>query len=349
MERPRTAGAPARAGAAEGPLLRIEGLRTHFATDEGLVKAVDGVTYEIHRGETLGVVGESGCGKSVTAMSILKLNPEPPTVYAGGRILFEGRDLLQLSDREMRDVRGNDIAMIFQEPMTSLNPVFTVGNQVAETVRLHKGLGRREARDYSIDMLRKVGIPAPEQRVDEYPHQLSGGMKQRVMIAMALACGPKLLIADEPTTALDVTIQAQILDLLREMQAQMGMSILLITHDLGVVAEMSDHVAVMYAGKIVEYTDTRTLYREPRHPYTYGLFQSLPEMHARGEARLREIPGVVPNPLRFPNGCKFHPRCFKRGALCAEHEPDLVRGAGGHELACHYPVTGADAKAGART
>jgi peptide/nickel transport system ATP-binding protein/oligopeptide transport system ATP-binding protein len=332
-------------GATSGPLLRIENLRTHFETEEGLLKAVDGVTYEIGLGETLGVVGESGCGKSVTAMSILKLNPEPPTVYAGGKILFEGRDLLTLSDREIRKVRGNDIAMIFQEPMTSLNPVYTVGDQVAETVRLHKGMNDRDARDYSVEMLRKVGIPAAEQRVDEYPHQLSGGMKQRVMIAMALACGPKLLIADEPTTALDVTIQAQILDLLREMQSEMGMSILLITHDLGVVAEMSDHVAVMYAGKVVEYADTKTLYRDPRHPYTFGLFESLPEMHARGEKRLREIPGSVPNPLRFPSGCKFHPRCFKRSEMCVTHEPDLVRDVAGHELACHHPVARADARA----
>ncbi|GJM43941.1 MAG: ABC transporter ATP-binding protein [Gemmatimonadota bacterium] len=327
------------------PLLRIEGLRTHFETDEGLVKAVDGVTYEIGRGETLGVVGESGCGKSVTAMSILQLNPEPPAIYAGGQILFEGRDLLKLSIEELRKVRGNDIAMIFQEPMTSLNPVFTVGDQIGETVRLHRGLNKSDARDYSIEMLQKVGIPAPTQRVDEYPHQLSGGMKQRVMIAMALACDPKLLIADEPTTALDVTIQAQILDLLREMQAEMGMSILLITHDLGVVAEMSDHVAVMYAGKIVEYTDTKTLYEKSRHPYTFGLFQSLPEMHEAGGARLMEIPGTVPNPLRLPPGCKFGPRCFKSTDQCVQHEPALERSDAGHDVACHHPVTSADRSA----
>ena len=324
------------------PLLRIENLCTYFNTDEGLVKAVDGVTYEIGRGETLGVVGESGCGKSVTAMSILQLNPQPPAVYADGRILFEGRDLLPLRDEELRRVRGNDIAMIFQEPMTSLNPVFTVGDQSAETVRLHRGLEKADAWDYAVEMLQKVGIPAPQQRVDEYPHQLSGGMKQRVMIAMALACDPKLLIADEPTTALDVTIQAQILDLLRKMQEEMGMSVLLITHDLGVVAEMSDHVAVMYAGKVVEYTDTRTLYRESRHPYTFGLFESLPEMHRSGRDRLMEIPGTVPSPLQLPPGCKFAPRCFKATEVCREHEPPLERDHAGHQIACHHPVTAAD-------
>ena len=327
-------------------LLRIEDLQTWFDTDEGLVRAVDGVTYEISRGETLGVVGESGCGKSVTAMSILRLNPAPPARYAGGRILFQDGDLLELEEEDMRKIRGNEIAMIFQEPMTSLNPVFTVGNQIIEALRLHRGMSKEEARTYTIEMLTKVGIPSPEMRVDEYPHQLSGGMKQRVMIAMALACDPKLLIADEPTTALDVTIQAQILDLLRSMQKEMGMSVLLITHDLGVVAEMSDHVAVMYAGKVVEYADTATLYQRPHHPYTFGLFQSLPEMHDQQNERLNEIPGAVPNPLEFPTGCKFHPRCFKATALCREHEPDLKQFASGHDLACHHPVTDDERKQG---
>ena len=321
------------------PLLQIENLQTFFDTEEGLVKAVNGVTYEIQKGETLGVVGESGCGKSVTAMSILRLNPEPPTIYAGGSIRFLGKNLLDVSMEEMQKIRGNEIAMIFQEPMTSLNPVFTVGNQVEETVRLHRKMDAKAAHEYAIEMFRKVGIPSPEQRVNEYPHQLSGGMKQRVMIAMALACDPKLLIADEPSTALDVTIQAQILDLLRQMQKEFGMSILLITHDLGVVAEMSNHVAVMYASRIVEYADTVTLFGKPRHPYTFGLFQSLPEMHVAGNARLMEIPGAVPNPLDFPSGCKFRPRCFKAQPKCAEIEPVLVPDGAGHTVACHFPMT----------
>jgi peptide/nickel transport system ATP-binding protein/oligopeptide transport system ATP-binding protein len=321
------------------PLLRIEDLKTYFDTEDGLVRAVDGVSFDISPGETLGVVGESGCGKSVTAMSILRLNPVPPTIYAGGRIVFKGQDLLQLSEPAMRKVRGNEIAMIFQEPMTSLNPVFTVGSQIMEALKLHRGLRRAAAREFTIEMLRKVGIPSPEIRVDEYPHQMSGGMKQRVMIAMALACDPKLLIADEPTTALDVTIQAQILDLLRSMQREFGMSVLLITHDLGVVAEMSDHVAVMYAGKIAEFADTTTLYEEPRHPYTYGLFQSLPETHAKKHPRLKEIPGTVPKPLDQPRGCKFHTRCFKATQECGEAEPPLADAGNGHKLACFHPVT----------
>jgi len=320
------------------PLLEIKDLHTWFATDEGIVKAVGGVEYAIGKGETLGVVGESGCGKSVTAMSILRLNPEPPTSYPKGQILFEGRDLLQCTEVEMRKVRGNDIAMIFQEPMTSLNPVYTVGNQIGETLRLHRGMSRPEAHAYAIEMLEKVGIPSPEQRVNEYPHQLSGGMKQRVMIAMALACDPSLLIADEPSTALDVTIQAQILELLKSMQEELGMSILLITHDLGVVAETADRVAVMYASKIVEQADTATLFAAPQHPYTFGLFESLPEMHTSEDTRLREIPGTVPNPLHFPSGCKFRTRCFKASDRCVEVEPELVEVAPGHTLACHHPL-----------
>ena len=323
-------------------LLHVDGLSTWFDTEEGLVKAVNGVDFSILEGETLGVVGESGCGKSVTAMSILQLLPRPPAQYAEGRIVFQGRDLLELSEPELRKVRGNDIAMIFQEPMTSLNPVYTVGNQIMEALELHKGLSPADARTEAIAMLAKVGIPAPEKRVDEYPHQLSGGMKQRVMIAMALSCEPALLIADEPTTALDVTIQAQILELLEEMQRDQGMSILLITHDLGVVAETSDHVAVMYASKLVEYADTRTLFGKPLHPYTFGLFQSLPEMHAEGDERLQEIPGTVPNPLNFPSGCKFRDRCFKATERCATEEPTLVEVEPGHRLACHEPVTDAE-------
>ncbi|RKY22005.1 MAG: ABC transporter ATP-binding protein [Planctomycetota bacterium] len=336
-----TSATPAPADAQDA-LLTIDGLRTWFDTEEGLVKAVDGVSYKILPGETLGVVGESGCGKSVTAMSILQLLAVPPARYAGGRIVFKGEDLLQAGEARMRAVRGDEIAMIFQEPMTSLNPVYTVGAQIMEALILHRGMGKAEARTSAIEMLARVGIPSPEQRVDEYPHQMSGGMKQRVMIAMALSCDPSLLIADEPTTALDVTIQAQILDLLRDMQKEYGMSILLITHDLGVVAEMSDHVAVMYASKVVEYADVRTLFKAPRHPYTFGLFQSLPEMHAAGDRRLREIPGTVPNPLNFPSGCKFRTRCFKADQTCAEQEPELRSIAPGHELACHAPVTDAE-------
>jgi peptide/nickel transport system ATP-binding protein/oligopeptide transport system ATP-binding protein len=328
-------------------LLEIKDLKTYFDLEEGTVRAVDGVGFRIEKGETLGVVGESGCGKSVTAMSILQLNPVPPTRYAGGSIHFKGRDLLELPEADLRKVRGNDITMIFQEPMTSLNPVYTVGRQIMEVLELHRRQTPQEARAYTIEMLKKVGIPSPESRIDEYPHQLSGGMKQRVMIAMALACDPKLLTADEPTTALDVTIQAQILELLKAMQSEFGMSILLITHDLGVVAEMSDHVAVMYAGRIVEYATTGELFARPRHPYTFGLLQSLPEMHAHGDERLREIKGTVPNALDWPSGCRFRTRCFKAQARCAEADPTLVPDGDGHLLACHFPVEPAPAEASA--
>jgi peptide/nickel transport system ATP-binding protein/oligopeptide transport system ATP-binding protein len=319
-------------------LLEIRDLKTYFDTEEGVLRAVDGVSFSIGKGETLGVVGESGCGKSVTAMSILQLNPVPPTRYAGGQILFGGRNLLELEEHELRRVRGNDITMIFQEPMTSLNPVYTVGVQIGEVLQVHRRMKPAAAREHSLGMLRKVGIPSPETRIDEYPHQMSGGMKQRVMIAMSLACDPKLLIADEPTTALDVTIQAQILELLSSMQAEFGMSILLITHDLGVVAETSDHVAVMYAGRIVEYATTDELFARPRHPYTFGLLQSLPEMHVRGDRRLREIRGTVPNPLHWPSGCRFRTRCFKATERCTSEDPPLVEDAPGHQLACHFPV-----------
>jgi oligopeptide/dipeptide ABC transporter ATP-binding protein len=290
------------------PLLKLEDLRTHFFTDEAVVRAVDGVSLEVQPGETLAVVGESGSGKSVTALSILRLFPQPPGRVVGGRILFQGRDLLALSDREMRAIRGKAISMIFQEPMTSLNPVFTCGEQVMETVRRHEGVGRKEARSTAIQMFERVGIPAASQRVDEYPHQMSGGMRQRVMIAMALACRPALLIADEPTTALDVTIQAQILELLRTLQRELRMSVMLITHDLGVVAETAGRVAVMYAGQVVEYGDVRSAFRKPLHPYTAGLQASLPKLGETRE-RLRVIKGTVPNPARFPQGCRFHPRC----------------------------------------
>ncbi len=327
------------------PLLEIRDLRTQFHTDEGVVRAVDGVSWTLHEGETLGVVGESGCGKSVTAMSILRLNPEPPSVYAGGQVLFRGRDLLRLPESELRQVRGNQIAMVFQEPMTSLNPVFTAGQQIGEVLELHKGLSRRAAREATVGLLRKVGIASPEARVDSYPHELSGGMQQRVMIAMALACGPALLIADEPTTALDVTIQAQILDLLAAMRAETGMAMLLISHSLGVVADTADRVAVMYAGRIVETAPTMALFERPRHPYTFGLLQSLPEMHRRGESRLREISGTLGSPLQWPTGCRFRMRCFKAQARCAQEDPLLREDAPGHQAACHFPVTAGEAAA----
>uniref|UniRef100_A0A832I957 ABC transporter ATP-binding protein n=1 Tax=Eiseniibacteriota bacterium TaxID=2212470 RepID=A0A832I957_UNCEI len=315
------------------PLLEVRDLKTWFHTDDGVVRAVDGVSFDVRAGETLAVVGESGSGKSVTSLSILRLVPRPPGRYEGGAILFQGRDLLALPEPEMRRLRGKAISMIFQEPMTSLNPVFTCGDQIAEAVRLHEGLDRRAARARAIDMLRLVGIPSPEQRVDEYPHQMSGGMRQRVMIAMALACRPAILIADEPTTALDVTIQAQILELLERLQAELGMAVLLITHDLGVVAETADRVAVMYAGQVVEHADVRALFRRTLHPYTAGLLASRPRL---GEARdrLRVIPGQVPNPARFPPGCRFHPRCPLAEERCRRDEPALEAFDDGHLVRC---------------
>jgi oligopeptide/dipeptide ABC transporter ATP-binding protein len=315
------------------PLLDIVDLKTYFHTDEGTVKSVDGVSYDARAGETVGVVGESGCGKSVTALSIMRLIPAPPGEIAGGRIVFEGEDLVRATEARMRQIRGGSIGMIFQEPMTSLNPVFTVGNQVEEAVRLHLGLGPKDARGRAIEMLSKVGIPSPEQRVDEYPHQLSGGMRQRVMIAMALSCNPKLLIADEPTTALDVTIQAQILDLMRDLQRDLGMAVLLITHDLGVIAEMAHRVVVMYASKIVEKAGAVELFGHPRHPYTRGLFRSIPSVTGR-QPRLETIEGTVPNPLEFPTGCKFHNRCPLAEEHCASNEPVLREVTPGHEAAC---------------
>ncbi|MEC8646406.1 MAG: ABC transporter ATP-binding protein [Candidatus Latescibacterota bacterium] len=293
---------------AEEHLLEVRNLCTYFHTEEGLGKAVDGVSFELRRGETLGLVGESGCGKSVSALSVMRLIPQPPGQIESGEILFGGQDLLRLSEEEMCRVRGDEIAMIFQEPMTSLNPVLTCGFQIAESVILHQGVSKQEARNRAIEMLRLVGIPAPEQRVDEYPHQLSGGMRQRVMIAMALSCNPQLLIADEPTTALDVTIQAQILELLQRLQEELKMAVLMITHDLGVIAEVADRVAVMYAGQVVEYASTRDLFNSPQHPYTRGLMQSVPRLDESRE-RLDIISGIVPDAREFPEGCRFAPRC----------------------------------------
>jgi len=296
-------------------LLRVRDLRTNFATEDGLVKAVDGVNFRIAKRQTFALVGESGCGKSVTAFSILRLLPPTARVSATA-IELQGRNLLELTDKQMRQVRGGKISMIFQEPMSSLNPVYTCGNQIVEAIQLHRDMSASQARDLAIQMLRHVGIPAPEQRFDEYPHQLSGGMRQRVMIAMALSCDPALLIADEPTTALDVTIQAQILQLLKDIQQTSDLSILLITHDLAVVAETADVVAVMYASKIVELAGVKELFANPLHPYTHGLFRSLPRLGQKLE-RLETIPGNVPNPLHFPQGCKFHPRCDRTRAAAA--------------------------------
>jgi peptide/nickel transport system ATP-binding protein len=319
-------------------LLEIEDLRTYFFTRDGVVRAVDGVSLSVARGETLGVVGESGCGKSVTSLSILRLIPAPPGRIVSGAIRFEGVDLLKLSEPEMRDIRGNEISMIFQEPMTSLNPVLTVSRQISETLMLHQGLDTRAAAARAVEMLRLVNIPEPERRAQQYPHELSGGMRQRVMIAMALACNPKLLIADEPTTALDVTIQAQILDLMRELKQKIGAAIILITHDLGVVAEMAQRVVVMYAGRKVEEAPVKELFRHPRHPYTVGLLNSVPHLGAtRGRAnppRLAEIPGMVPSLREEIIGCAFAPRCPFVTDRCRRETPRLESKGAGHVVAC---------------
>ncbi len=340
------------------PLLEVDALNVAFDTPRGQLRPVRDVSYSICPGQTLAVVGESGCGKSVTALSILRLIPSPPGRMLSGHIRFAGRDLLALPEKQMRSVRGGDIAMIFQEPMTSLNPVYTVGDQIVEAVTLHQGVGTREAYAVAERAMADVGIADPHRRVREYPHQLSGGMRQRIMIAMALSCQPKLLIADEPTTALDVTIQAQILELLRRLQAERGMSILMITHDLGVVAENADTVAVMYASRVVEFAKVEDLFDAPSHPYTVGLFRSMPKLGG-GAHRLETIAGNVPNPANFPCGCKFHPRCTKTrelaaaGAgdtvqitvagesarvmkLCVDAEPDLRQTGQAHWAACHY-------------
>jgi len=319
-------------------LLQVKDLQTSFFTPEGEVRAIDGVSFEIGEGKTLGLVGESGCGKSVTSLSIMRLIPSPPGKIVGGEIFYRGRDLLRLNNEQMRKIRGNEISMIFQEPMTSLNPVFTVGNQIGEAIQLHQGLGKRETRKKTIEMLRLVKIADPESRVDSYPHQLSGGMRQRVMIAMALSCNPSLLIADEPTTALDVTIQAQILELIKELQQKIGgMALLLITHDLGVVAEQADDVAIMYAGKIVERSSTRAIFSRPFHPYTVGLLNSLPGIGGLKKKRLDAIPGMVPSPLNLPSGCRFRDRCPRAQEVCAQTEPPLEEKEPGHTVACYFP------------
>ncbi len=314
-------------------LVEIRNLKTHFHTEDGVVQAVDGVNMYVKRGETLGIVGESGCGKSQTCLSVMRLIQHPGKIVEG-EILFEGENLVSKPESDMRKIRGNDISMIFQEPMTSLNPVYTIGDQIAEAIELHQGLSHKEAIDKAIEMLRLVGIPLPERRVHEYPHQLSGGMRQRVMIAMALSCNPKLLIADEPTTALDVTIQAQILELMKKLKKELGMAIMLITHDLGVIAEMAERVVVMYGGRVVEEADVVSLFKHPLHPYTEGLLRSIPRMDEDREV-LHVIEGVVPNPLHLPPGCRFNPRCPYTIDKCKEVQPSLEQVAPGRFVACH--------------
>jgi peptide/nickel transport system ATP-binding protein len=314
-------------------LLEVRGLRTYFASERGEVRAVDGVDFSLERGRTLGIVGESGCGKSVTALSIMGLVPQPPGRIAAGEVLFEGKDLIKLPAQRLRDLRGDQLSMIFQEPMTSLNPAFPVGEQVAEALLRHKNISKNEAAGQAVEMLRRVRIPSPERRARDYPHQLSGGMRQRVMIAMALACNPKLLIADEPTTALDVTIQAQILELMRALRAELGTAIILITHDLGVIAELADDVIVMYAGKVIERCAAERLFSEPQHPYTVGLLGSIPRLHLQQE-RLSAIEGFVPDAASPPAGCRFHPRCPFVVEKCLRDVPPLMEITKNHQAAC---------------
>jgi peptide/nickel transport system ATP-binding protein len=321
-------------------MLEIKGLKTHFKTDDGWLHAVDGVDMTLDAGETLCVVGESGCGKSVTAKTVLKLIDMPPGKIVAGQVLWQGRDLVPLSPQEMQAIRAKEIAIIFQEPMTSLNPVFTVGEQIAESLRLHEGLSRKDAMDRAVEMLRLVRIPTPERRVRDYPHQFSGGMRQRVMIAIALACKPKLLIADEPTTALDVTIQAQILDLMAELKSTMGMAVMLITHAMGVVAEVAQRVVVMYAGKVVEEATVEELFANPRHPYTQGLIRSIPriDLAATHKTRLEAIPGTVPKLIDPAEGCRFAGRCRHATPACSAATPELLEVSPGHKVACFLEV-----------
>jgi peptide/nickel transport system ATP-binding protein len=320
--------------ASEAALLQIRGLQTHFATDDGIVRAVDGVDLTVARGETVCVVGESGCGKTVTALSVLKLIAMPQGRIAGGQILWQGRDLVPLPPEEMNRIRAKEIAIVFQEPMTSLNPVYTIGDQIGEVIALHEGLGRRAVLERTIDMLALVQIPNPKARVNDYPHQFSGGMRQRVMIAMALSCNPKLLIADEPTTALDVTIQAQILDLIRELQERLGLAVILVTHDLGVVAEYADDVTILYAARVMEQASARDLFAEPLNPYTRALLQSIPGIGGASRHRLQAIPGTIPSPLFPPSGCRFHPRCPSAIDDCAKIVPPLEAKRPQHYAAC---------------
>jgi oligopeptide transport system ATP-binding protein len=321
-------------------VLQVKGLRTYFYTGEGVVKAVDGLSYHVNKGECVGLVGESACGKSVSAMSVLRLIPYPPGVIVGGEILFKGEDLLQASEERMRDIRGNQIAMVFQEPTTSLNPVLTVGRQISESLELHRGLEREEAREESARLLRLVGIPDPQRRVRDYPHQFSGGMQQRIMIAMALSCDPEVLIADEPTTSLDVTVQAQLLEIIANLRSKLGTAVIIITHNLGVVARYVDRVNVMYAGSLVETGPTETIYAEPKHPYTLGLLASVPRLDSASKETIRVIKGLPPNMAHLPPGCPFAPRCDYAMDRCREEKPPLepVGEDREHYRACFYPA-----------
>ena len=322
----------------DGPLLEVENLTVEFATDNGVVRAVDGVSFAVNEGETLALVGESGCGKTVTGLALMGLVPSPPGRVVSGSVRFLGQDLLELSDAEMRRVRGSMISMIFQEPMTALNPVFRIGNQMTDVLRRHQGLTRRQARASAIEMLAKVGIPSPAARIDEYPHQLSGGMRQRVMIAMALSCGPQLLVADEPTTALDVTTQAQVLELIVSLQQEFGMAMILVTHDLGVVAETCQRAVVMYAANVVEQAPVSELFAQPRHPYSRGLLESIPRIREERLAELPVIDGMVPDPLHMPGGCRFADRCHKVREFCRLAPPELKRvGKTESKVACYVP------------
>lgn len=319
-------------------LLQVKDLKTYFFTDDGVLKAVDEISYDLHEGETLGLVGESGCGKSVSALSLLRLIPYPPGRIMGGEAIFEGKDLLKMSEEEIRHIRGNKIAMIFQEPMTSLNPVLTIGFQIGEALELHRGFDRKGARQEVIRLLRMVGIPDAERRIDDYPHQFSGGMRQRVMIAMALSCNPKLLIADEPTTAVDVTIQAQLLEVIKELTSRLGTAVILITHNLGVVARHVNRMAVMYAGRIVEIGPSREIYRQPRHPYTIGLLASVPRLDQPRKARLIPIEGQPPDLIHLPPGCPFVPRCTYRMERCFTERPELREVGQDHRIACWVDI-----------
>ena len=313
------------------PLLEIKDLRTYFETENGTVRAVDGVDLAVNEGDTLGIVGESGCGKTVLALSIMRLIPMPPGRIVSGSITIDGVDLVRLKEGEMRSIRGKDISMIFQEPMTSLNPVFRVGDQIAEAIRQHLGISRKDAMDKAVEMLRLVGMPSPEDRIRDYPHQMSGGMRQRVMIAMAISCNPRLVLADEPTTALDVTIQAQIIELINKLKEEVGTSVIMITHDLGVIAEAAQNACVMYAGKVVEYCNVGNLFSEPLHPYTTGLMESIPK---GAGGYLKTIPGVVPSLYELPTGCSFQGRCSSVMGLCREKEPQLIEKSPGHMVRC---------------
>lgn len=320
-------------------LLEVKGLRTQFFTQDGVVNAVNGINYTLNEGETLGIVGESGCGKSVGVMSLIRLIPSPPGKIVAGEVIFDGQDLLKLSDDEIRSIRGNKIAMIFQDPMTSLNPVLTVGRQIGEALELHLGMDKKQAKSRAIELLELVGIPSARERIDNYPHQFSGGMRQRVMIAMGLSCNPQLLIADEPTTALDVTIQAQIIDLVKRLRDEIGMAMIWITHDLGVVAGLAHRVIVMYAGYIVEEAPVKELYQNPRHPYTTGLLGSLPRLDEERPEQLQSIEGLPPDLINFPKGCPFYARCKYRIDICAHEMPPLKTVGVGHKAACHVDIS----------